>query len=302
MTAYVIVYGIDPTDRFAAHAFPTREVARLAEKTLVPPVPVDGYGRHAPDREARPGVGGCGYIIEKEEDITFGGFHLVSVYNALTEGTVKKFESRTVGLKRLMCALSKLAVPTMQEISTMDQIENQTGAQVEATTKPPRQYKVGEFKPVRRTSTLGVVVEAVMAGGTLAEVAAMAEMTEGDLIASLKSLRRSHGIDHEVVGGALSLKIPEGQSPFIVPKEPKPKVERSSNGSNRTTIAENGVITLLVDKNPKRPTAAAYARFELYRNGQTVSEFLAAGGTKADLSWDRSHDFIRIEEQARAAE
>ena len=114
MTAYLIVYGLDPTDRFATYLFPTREAARLAEKSLVPSVPVDGYGRHAPSREARPGVGGCGYLIEKEEDVVFSGNHLVSIYNALTGGAVKKFESRAVGVKRLMATLAEKATPGPQ--------------------------------------------------------------------------------------------------------------------------------------------------------------------------------------------
>jgi hypothetical protein len=47
-------------------------------------------------------------------------------------------------------------------------------------------------------------------------------------------------------------------------------------------------------ENPKRKGSASAKRFELYRNGMTVAEFLKAGGTRGDLNWDVSHEHIEL--------
>ncbi len=85
--------------------------------------------------------------------------------------------------------------------------------------KEPRQLKVGEFKQVRRTSGLGKLVEAAQAGGTAAEIGARVDQTGDEVIAALKNLRRSHGIDYAVDGDQVRLIVPEGQDPFIAIKE-----------------------------------------------------------------------------------
>ena len=78
------------------------------------------------------------------------------------------------------------------------------------------------------------------------------------------------------------------------PKTAKPKAE--SNGAVRSRYPDTAIITVLSTENPKQKGSAAHGRFELYRSGMTVAEFLSAGGTRADLSWD-SHakrNFISI--------
>lgn len=52
------------------------------------------------------------------------------------------------------------------------------------------------------------------------------------------------------------------------------------------------VIEVLVP-NPKKPGSRAFVRFELYKTGQTVDDFLKAGGQRVDVNWDLDHDFIR---------
>lgn len=54
-------------------------------------------------------------------------------------------------------------------------------------------------------------------------------------------------------------------------------------------------IRLLVAENPKREGTSAHVHFALYRDGMSVSDFLAAGGTSGDLKWDASKNFIRLE-------
>ena len=62
----------------------------------------------------------------------------------------------------------------------------------------------------------------------------------------------------------------------------------------RKPLSDDTVITMLVESNPKRPWGAAYKRFDLYREGMTVGEFLSLGGTRGDLWYDQDHDFIRV--------
>lgn len=46
--------------------------------------------------------------------------------------------------------------------------------------------------------------------------------------------------------------------------------------------------------NPKRAGTGAHARFALYHEGQTVAEYLAAGGVIRDVSWDARQGFITL--------
>lgn len=79
------------------------------------------------------------------------------------------------------------------------------------------------------------------------------------------------------------------------PKAKAPKKTKSTSAKKAGHQYKDDMkISVLVDKNPKRPTAAAFKRFELYREGMKVSTFLANGGTRADLSWDVGHKFISV--------
>jgi Protein of unknown function (DUF2786) len=53
-------------------------------------------------------------------------------------------------------------------------------------------------------------------------------------------------------------------------------------------------IRILAPANPKKPGSNAWHRFNLYKDGMTVREFLAAGGTRSDLHYDVDHKFIDI--------
>lgn len=55
---------------------------------------------------------------------------------------------------------------------------------------------------------------------------------------------------------------------------------------------EDRIIVVLVKGNPKKGKRAA--RFNLYRHGMTVREYLAAGGKQRDLVWDLTHLFIDL--------
>lgn len=48
----------------------------------------------------------------------------------------------------------------------------------------------------------------------------------------------------------------------------------------------------VLTSNPKRGASAK--RFELYRNGMTVGQYVAAGGKRADIMWDMWRQFITL--------
>lgn len=118
MTAYLIVYGADPTDRFAAYSYPTRAAAQRASlpaSGLVPRVPADGH------------AGGCAYVVESETDAPGAGARglLPALYNALTNSKVERFANRDAGAKRLLAALAEHAIlgvdtPTQDATYTHD--------------------------------------------------------------------------------------------------------------------------------------------------------------------------------------
>ncbi len=58
------------------------------------------------------------------------------------------------------------------------------------------------------------------------------------------------------------------------------------------------VIRVLVDDNPKRPGSRSHGEFALYKTGMTVSEYLAAGGSRAGINWDAERGFIAVEQPA----
>lgn len=58
---------------------------------------------------------------------------------------------------------------------------------------------------------------------------------------------------------------------------------------------KNAIIRLKTDKNPKREGSAAHKRFALYADGQTVEDFLKAGGTMGDINFDQGKGFIALE-------
>ena len=56
----------------------------------------------------------------------------------------------------------------------------------------------------------------------------------------------------------------------------------------------DAVITILAGYNPKRLGSAARRRFDRYRTGMTVREFLEAGGLLGDIHYDIGHGFIAV--------
>lgn len=84
-------------------------------------------------------------------------------------------------------------------------------------------------------------------------------------------------------------------------EKPKKKAKRKAGQSKvtarlngRSKIASGATISLCVDVNPKRHKSKARERFDLYKNGMTVEQFVAAGGLLEDVRWDLKHEFISL--------
>jgi hypothetical protein len=71
----------------------------------------------------------------------------------------------------------------------------------------------------------------------------------------------------------------------------EPKVRRSAFAS---IYPEDAPITVLAEKNPKKEGSKARERFEHYFKSKTVGDFLAAGGTYADIAYDVGRAHIKV--------
>ncbi len=149
-----------------------------------------------------------------------------------------------------------------------------------ASEKKERQHKVGEFKQVRRNSRLGRIVTAAMDNkSTLADVAALAEVTPDEALAHLKSMRRTHGIDHSIENDVVTLAIPDGADPFIAAGEPRPKREASDaprQGKNYKLDQEaaSGVM-------PEKPIVTSETNKHRQKHFDELAAFAEAG------EWDK---------------
>jgi len=186
MTAYLIVYGKDHTDRLAAYSFPTRASAREASATsLVPRVPSTGP------------AGGCAYLVESEEDIVRSPlFHrLVAIYNGLApaDSHVSRFESRTVGVKRLLALLATNATPS--GVASSSNVETKTMS-VKINAGGSRAKLINATDGIRSTS----------------EIAAELGVEPNVVVRRLKILKSRKGIDVVIENDIPKLTFPDGKS------------------------------------------------------------------------------------------
>jgi hypothetical protein len=225
MAAYLIVYGRDPSDRLAAYSFPDRRAAAAAH--LAPSVPVDGYGRFDPTREPKPGVGGCSYIVEIEADFApFQGKRLVDVYNGLAATTVTRFETRAIGIRRLMELLPRVAVSIAK---TEETVVSSPGINPNKEAVVPRGQRndgapraargtldIGEFKPVRHGSSLHNIMKAAHSGNkTVEQIAEEAGVGTDQASHRLRHvLAKKHGIgfSKHPDTGVIKLEFPPGKT------------------------------------------------------------------------------------------
>jgi len=96
---------------------------------------------------------------------------------------------------------------------------------------------------------------------------------------------------------ALKPKItPKTKSEVVKPKA-KAKVKAMDPKDYKGTYKydKDSRIQICVDKNPKREGCGGWKRFNLYKNGLKIRDFLANGGKTIDLDWDRERGFVAVE-------
>lgn len=64
--------------------------------------------------------------------------------------------------------------------------------------------------------------------------------------------------------------------------------------NNRMHVKKTAIIMIVAGENPKRKGTLAFNRFNLYRNGMTVGEYIAAGGRSGDVNYDVAAGYITI--------
>ena len=91
--------------------------------------------------------------------------------------------------------------------------------------------------------------------------------------------------------------------PKVTPKtksevvKPKAKVKAMDPKDYKGTYKydKDSRIQICVDKNPKREGCGGWKRFNLYKSGMKIRDFLANGGKTIDLDWDRERGFVAVE-------
>lgn len=82
------------------------------------------------------------------------------------------------------------------------------------------------------------------------------------------------------------------RSDGLKPKAPKVKAEPGTKGP--APSPDDPRIISFVAPNPKKPSSAAFQRYALYSVGQSIADFIKAGGTKADVQYDLGKGFIKV--------
>ena len=75
-----------------------------------------------------------------------------------------------------------------------------------------------------------------------------------------------------------------------------PAGEKKGEGKKTSVprLNQEAKVKILTEANPKREGSKSRERYALYKNGQTVGQFLEAGGTTADVRYDVEHDYIQL--------
>jgi hypothetical protein len=67
-----------------------------------------------------------------------------------------------------------------------------------------------------------------------------------------------------------------------------------SEAKLRARANKKAIISLVTMPNPKRNNTLARERYELYRVGMTVAEYIAAGGRSGDVNHDIAEGYIAV--------
>ena len=89
-------------------------------------------------------------------------------------------------------------------------------------------------------------------------------------------------------------------TPEVKKTNGKAKAKVINTPSDKTGVLKydpDAKIQLLAPKNPKRVGCEGWKRFNLYKNGIKIKDFIKAGGKTIDLDWDRDRGFIATEDR-----
>lgn len=70
--------------------------------------------------------------------------------------------------------------------------------------------------------------------------------------------------------------------------------EKGDKKTVKPRLNQDLKIKILAEANPKREGSKSRERFAFYKNGQTVGQFIQAGGTTADVRYDVEHKYIQL--------
>lgn len=82
------------------------------------------------------------------------------------------------------------------------------------------------------------------------------------------------------------------------PKHPNTHPAPTPRPKGAAVAKNDPRVVVSVAPNPKKVGSASHARYALYKVGMTVSQFVAAGGTTADVKWDTEKGFVVLGDPA----
>jgi hypothetical protein len=182
-------------------------------------------------------------IVENEADLgvdVLATSTILRIFNDLTGSGLKKFETRAIGVDRLMKILPTVAVPAPEaqpKENTMDEPTTTTTAEPKAPKAKKQaqnqpasavKFKVGRIRP----GTARAQVLALMNGSsTGADIDVVMSFKPGYSLAHFYCLARDCGIGYSFDGeGRVRAEYPEGQSlatAIGAVKEPKAKKDKA---------------------------------------------------------------------------
>lgn len=235
---------------------------------------------------------------------------ITDLYNLIADKPVKKFENKAKGLNRLEALLvatqNEVFVadgeydvrPTAQELAKVISLTDLEYGMMDViahaehnTTNGATPTKHSEVHTWLWADEFGksLGIGAQAAGGVLSSLE-----QKGAIWTDVSGKKDDHAVAFTPDGFAAWQADHESGRKFTVQKRAVARVKGGKRGP-APEFADDMVIDVLV-ANPKKNGSAARVRFDLYKNGMTVAQFLAAGGTRADLAWDSDpkRSFIAI--------
>lgn len=152
----------------------------------------------------------------------------------------------------------------------------------------PNFDQLDQQRAVHLAEAMRLPTTETISGSDIFEIADAAGMDQADVVMSLAADSSLIGISviETIVGKPIERR--RASSTPRVAGTRAPRVSVPKNDPRKIVF---------VGPNPKKVGSASHARFELYRVGMTVSEFVAAGGTTGDVAWDAPRGFIKLEGQ-----